>query len=71
MNTKSRLITGTLIILLGTFLLIGSLFWEVKIVSLIYGIVIFVLGIFIFFNKKEDKIEKIKIIKNRKGGSKK
>ena len=35
---------------------------------LIYGIPIFIIGIFILFNKKEDDIEKIKI--KAKGGKK-
>lgn len=54
----SRLITGSLIILIG-FILIGvSLFTSYFL--LIYGIAMFVIGLFIFFNKNEDKIEKIK-----------
>ena len=62
MNTISRTITGVLAILLGLFLIIFSIFKESW--SLIYGIPIFIIGIFIFFNKKEDNIEKIKGRKN-------
>ena len=64
MNTISRTITGILTILLGLFLIrLGILedFWI-----LIYGIPIIIIGIFIFFNKKEDDIEKIKGRKNLK-----
>ena len=62
MNTISRTITGILTILLGLFLIrLGILedFWI-----LIYGIPIIIIGIFIFFNKKEDNIERIKGRKN-------
>jgi len=62
MNTTSRTITGTLAIILGLFLIIFSIFKELWI--LIYGIPILIIGIFIFFNKKEDNIEKIKGRKN-------
>ena len=58
MNTISRTITGVLAILLGLFLIVLAIFKELWI--LIYGIPILIIGIFIFFNKKEDDIEKIK-----------
>lgn len=57
MNTLSRNITGTLATILGVYLIIIS-FSEPWI--LIYGIPTFIIGIFIFFNKKEDDIEEIK-----------
>ena len=57
MNTLSRIITGPLAIILGLYLIIIS-FSEPWL--LIYGIPIFIVGIFILFNKKEDDIEKIK-----------
>jgi len=65
MNTLSRNITGTLAIILGLCLIIISFsaLWI-----LMYGIPIFVIGIFILFNKKEDEIEKIK--NKEKGGKK-
>ena len=64
MNTLSRTITGTLVILLGLFLIVISVSKDLW--GLIYGIPIFIIGIFIYFNKKEDEIEKIKT----KGGKK-
>ena len=54
----SRLITGMIMILLGAGLIAISFFATSFV--LIYGIPIFVLGIFILFNRKEDKIEEIK-----------
>ncbi len=62
MNTTSRTITGTLAVLFGLFLTILGIFKEPWV--LIYGIPIFIIGFFIFFNKKEDDIEKIKSRKN-------
>jgi len=62
MNTLSRTITGILAVLLGLFLIVLGILGEIWI--LCYGIPIFVVGIFIFFNKKEDDIEKIKKRKN-------
>ena len=58
MNTPSRIITGTLATLFGLFLIILSVFEDFWI--LVYGIPLFIIGIFIFFNKKEDDIEEIK-----------
>ena len=66
MNILSRTITGFIVIILGLFLIILGLFFYV---SLIYGIPIFIIGLFILFNKKEDKIEQIK--KNKSKGGKK
>ena len=62
MNTISRTITGILATLLGLFLIVLAVFKDLWI--LIYGIPILVIGVFIFFNKKEDDIEKIKGRKN-------
>jgi hypothetical protein len=67
MNLISRTITGIAMISLGFFLIGLSFFIEIPYVALIYGIPVLILGIFILFNKKEDKIEKIK---SRKGGKK-
>ncbi len=58
MNTISRTITGILATLLGLYLIALSILEDPWI--LIYGIPILIIGIFIFFNKKEDKIEEIK-----------
>jgi len=63
MNTLSRIITGTLAIILGVYLMAIS-FSEPWI--LIYGIPIFIIGIFILLNKKEDEIEKIKIKRGKR-----
>jgi hypothetical protein len=65
MNTTSRIITGTIIIILGLTLTLLGLFFYV---TLIYGIPLLIIGIFILFNKKEDYIEGIKT--QKKGGKK-
>ena len=57
MNTISRTITGIAAIILGIILII---YVEKPIITLIYGIPLLIIGIFIFLNKKEDDIEKIK-----------
>ena len=57
MNTPSRIITGTVAILIGVGLTVLGI---VKILpALFYGIPILIIGILIFFNRKEDEIEKI------------
>ena len=64
MNTRSRIITGVALVVFGVFLLGGSFFWEETDsiwVSAIYGLISFVVGGFILFNKKEDEIEQIKL----------
>ena len=61
MNLVSRTITGVLMIVLGLFLIGLSFFVNEAVwVTLIYGIPIFLIGAYIFLNKKEDRIEKIK-----------
>ena len=63
-NFTSRTITGFIMMFFGVILIIISFFLsnflEIWSVSLIYGIPIFILGFIIFFNNKEDKIERIK-----------
>lgn len=62
MNTISRLISGWTMIVGGLFLLgVGFFHWgaEANWVAWMYGVIIFILGWFILFNKKEDKIEEI------------
>ncbi len=54
--------TGITAIILGIFL-IGLSFFKGFFI-LFYAAPIFIIGIFIFFNKKEDEIEKIKRPKN-------
>ena len=58
---KSRIIAGMVLMIFGAFL-VGLTFFinEAKLVALIYGIPIFLLGIVIFLNKKEDVIEGVK-----------
>ncbi|MCK5333246.1 MAG: hypothetical protein KAJ24_01940 [Candidatus Aenigmarchaeota archaeon] len=64
MNLLSRTITGTITIIIGLFLIVTCFS---KSILLIYGITLVLIGIFIFFNKKEDDIEKIKTKSNRGG----
>ncbi len=68
MNLISRTITGASLILVGLILIIMPFFLNEKSIFWIwiYGIPIFVIGFFILFNKREDKIEQIK-----SGGKKK
>ena len=55
----SRLITGIGMLVIGAALAIIFIFVAVS-VLLFYAIPIFIIGLFILFNKKEDEIEKIK-----------
>ncbi len=61
MNTSS-LITGIVMVVLGFILIIVPIFYsEVPaFVFLMYGIPLFIIGIFILFNRKEDSIEERK-----------
>ncbi len=69
MNIISRTISALVFLLIGFFLSIYSLRMQVvSWILLFYSIVLIVIGIFILFNKKEDKIEEIKISKTKKGG---
>jgi len=68
MNIISRILAGLGFIILGIILIIiGLLGLDTSgfFVFVIYGLILFILGFFIFFNKKEDKIEQIKINKRR------
>jgi membrane-bound ClpP family serine protease len=65
MNILSRTIAGTIMIILGLVIIGFSFFTSFFILA--YGIPILIVGLFIFFNKNEDKIERIKM----KGGKKK
>ena len=62
MNTISRTITGVVVVLFGLYLIVQGVLKDFWI--LIYGIPIVAIGVYIFFNKKEDDIEKIKSRKN-------
>lgn len=68
MNILSRTITGVVMIVAGFILIVVS-YWA-RYITLIYGIPILILGFFILFNKKEDKIEQIKTRHRMKGGRK-
>jgi len=61
----SSLITGIILLVIGLVLIITSFFIKPFFVPLIYGIPLLIIGIFILFNEKEDKIEKIKKSKRR------
>lgn len=58
MNTVSRTITGMVLIVLG--LVLVSISFLLKFVTLIYGVPLLIIGLFILLNKKEDTIEEIK-----------
>ncbi|MBT4174063.1 hypothetical protein HOC80_04585 [archaeon] len=58
MNLISRTITGIASIILGIVIVYFS--FESSFWLLLYGIPIIIIGVFILFNKKEDKIEKIR-----------
>lgn len=64
MNTVSRTITGILAILFGLYLSTFGFLEDPW--TLIYGIPIIVIGVFIFLYKKEDDIEEIKSRQNLK-----
>lgn len=58
MNTLSRIITGSLAVLLGLVLIMFGIIKTVP-ALLVYGVPVLIIGIYIFFNKKEDEIEEI------------
>ena len=58
-NFLSRNIAGIIITTIGVYVSIKN-FAENYLVTLLYGMPLIILGIFMFINKKEDKIEKIK-----------
>ena len=62
---KGRLISGLVVMILGLGLIIASLFTSMFL--LIYGIPLFVIGVVVILNKKEDKIEKRLDMKGGKG----
>lgn len=65
MDSIARTITGIILMLLGFVFLVVAFF---KIfISPFFGIVFLVIGLIIFLNKSEDKIEQRKDIKNKKG----
>ena len=58
MNTLSRTITGGLMIIAGLVLIGISFFTSFAV--LIYGLPVLIIGVVIFLNKAEDKIEGMK-----------
>ncbi len=66
----SQLITGLVMIIFGAGLFILGIFISPRVMFWIYGLIIFILGIIIFFNRKEDKIEEIKSVNKLKGRKK-
>ncbi len=62
----SRTITGIALIGIGIAVMVLGLFSSL--IFFVYGVVILAVGVLIFFNKDEDKIEKRK---DMKGGRKK
>ena len=58
MNLVSRTITG-MVFVIGGLVLIGVSFMT-HFITLVYGIPIFIIGLFILFNKHEDRIERRK-----------
>ncbi|MDP6387997.1 MAG: hypothetical protein QGG63_01845 [Candidatus Pacebacteria bacterium] len=61
MNTISRTVTGIVTITLGLYIIYGTLsdLSEEWWLGLIWGGFFIIVGLFIFLNKKEDRIEKI------------
>jgi hypothetical protein len=63
MNKISRTITGGVIIALSISAIVSLIFYRnqrIDYVSVAISVFSLVIGILIFFNKKEDEIEKIK-----------
>ena len=65
MNIVSRMIAGMIMVFAGGVLIVLPFFLSDKSVffTWIYGVPLFVIGIFVLFNKKEDEIEQIKLRK--------
>jgi small neutral amino acid transporter SnatA (MarC family) len=59
----SRLIAGLFFLIAGIILIILAI--TMSWLMLIYGIPLFLIGLFILLNKNEDKIEKRKDLKER------
>jgi ABC-type arginine transport system permease subunit len=59
-NILSRNIAGLIITSIGVYVSLKN-FSENYFVTLLYGVPIIIIGIFIFYNQKEDQIEKIKV----------
>lgn len=68
MNTTSRFIAGGIGVFIGVVLLTLPFFLDESGVffTWLYGVPIFIIGIFILFNKKEDDVEQIKSGRKKK-----
>lgn len=64
MNTVSRTLAGLGAIIIGTVIITTAFFESLWLLA--QGVPLFFVGIFIFFNKKEDQIEQIKSQKEKK-----
>lgn len=67
MNTFSRIISGIVAIIIGVFVIAvaiadGADTWSV-VWGVAWGLFVSGIGIYLFFNKNEDTIEEIKIMK--------
>ena len=62
MNLISRTITGGLMVFAGIFIFFIPFLFGVRLgmFSLLYSLPLIVIGFFVLFNKKEDKIEERK-----------
>jgi uncharacterized membrane protein HdeD (DUF308 family) len=64
MNTISRIITGTALFILGVVIIVATLSESQDVLSGVWGVISGLctggVGVYVFFNKKEDDIEEIK-----------
>lgn len=67
MDNLARKIVGIVFSVIGLILVVSSFFFSL--VTLIYGIPLFIIGVIIFFNKGEERIEQRKDL--NKSGAKK
>lgn len=67
MGNSIRKVIGAIFSVIGLGLIVVSFFFALFV--LIYGVPIFIIGLIIFFNKKEDEIEQRKDL--NKSGTKK
>lgn len=66
MNTTSRTLTGGILIALGLVMIGVDMFLKAVALS-IWGAIFLIVGLVIFFNRSEDKIEERKDLKSKKG----
>lgn len=63
MQDIPRLVTGILMAIIGAILIIVPLFTNFQMNLLVFGAVIFIIGVVILLNKYENEIEKVKLVK--------